>query len=514
MECGKEALRCPGQLDENDCQEPDECVPKPPGCPGYCPVECDAKEVQCPALDCKECEEAPYCLPIEVGKNGADCKTHCPKICCGEDLHHCPGGVNANGCKEEDICVAVQKGCKGVCPVYKDDCKEGEMFCPGPTCDGCKEAAECRPAAINVNGEDCDPTSASHECPICCEEDEYLCPGVEDHLGCKTENLCLEKTIGHNNETCGMESVCPCHCPPTEVCCEAGLLKNGCKKPGICVPEFISPIDGEHCTVHCPIECGENEIKCEGPFNSLGCPGEEFCKPKEKVIGEEECYCEAFCPLQCKPGEIKCPEQLDCRGCPIEETCVTAAKSVDGEACPDTSASHHCPKICNEEEGEALCSAGDDPNYPGCKGEELCMPRHLKPGTDPKEKDYCPSVSTCPMHCGANELVCPNGYDLDGCKAEDICVAIGTMWDGITACETECPPICLEDEVFCPGALMCNGCTAPSSCQEKVTGIDGAYCLTICPIYCTPEQFFVEGEADENGCKTAGYCASKQKSTV
>lgn len=118
------------------------------------------------------------------------------------------------------------------------------------------------------------------------------------------------------------------------------------------------------------------------------------------------------------------------------------------------------------------------------------------------------------MHCGANELVCPNGYDLDGCKAEDICVEIGTMWDGITACETECPPICLEDEVFCPGGLMCNGCTAPSSCQEKVIGVDGAYCVTICPIYCRPEQFYVQGESDENGCPTAGYCASMQKLTL
>ena len=267
VECKKEQTRCPGNLDANLCREPDECIVKTDSCAGYCPLECDDGHKLCPCQeDCPEKGKgtAPYCLAIEKGKNGVDCEAFCPcnPECLTESEHCCVGGSDLNGCKTEDIIVKKQmneKGefCPGICPV---ECEAGEILCKGPTqCNGCIDANTCRPEATNVNGEACDPLSASHECPIHCCEHEYLCPGIEDKVGCKTEDLCLEKTKDKDGEYCGIESVCS-PCKIDDVSCPQGFFENGCEKPPLC----ITP-PGNDCPVHCPMECGENQIQC-GPY--------------------------------------------------------------------------------------------------------------------------------------------------------------------------------------------------------------------------------------------------------
>ena len=510
MKCeeGKET-RCPGKLDANSCPEPDVCLVKTKGCAGYCPLECDEGHKLCACNEkCPE-PEAPYCLAIEKGKNGVDCEAFCPcnPECLTEAEHCCVGGLDLNGCKTEDMIVKREmdkKGefCPGICPV---ECEAGEILCQGPTqCNGCIDADTCRPEATNVNGEACDPLSASHECPIHCCEHEYLCPGIEDKVGCKTKDLCVEKTKDKDGEYCSIESVCS-PCKIDDVSCPQGWFDNGCEKPPLCITPPAPP-----CTVHCPIECGENQIQCGPYLDEEGCEKPDVCidkVPCPEPCPDGECWCPAFCPKECKTNELTCPIQKDCQGCPMEQTCVIPALSNDGEQCPDTSASHHCPLLCDEANGEVLCPAGDDSNFPGCKGEALCLARPAVPGSDPV--NLCPGHSICPRHCGPNELVCSTGLDLNGCKNEDACVPIGTMFDGKTACETECPPVCNEDQHFCPGEIMCNGCFDASTCQDKVVGLHGAHCPAACPLYCEPEKDYVEGEPDEKGCPTQGYCASR-----
>jgi hypothetical protein len=133
----------------------------------------------------------------------------------------------------------------------------------------------------------------------------------------------------------------------------------------------------------------------------------DFCVRKEirRWGTNKGTLCPGVCPPQCAHDEILCPSQLDpCDGCPTEEVCRPKHKNKNEEYCPDNSASHHCPKLCFENEvvfrginHQVLCPSYEDAL--GCKGEEQCFHRSVD-----ENSQYCPTHSVCPVQCLSNEI--------------------------------------------------------------------------------------------------------------
>merc|ERR1719355_362118 len=121
----------------------------------------------------------------------------------------------------------------------------------------------CHPKAKDTNGEFCPDDSASHNCPVSCNENEALCPGNTNALGCKGADECKEKTKDATGEYCPDTSVCHTPCKLHEISCPGGIDVTGCKKPDMCLPRGRDFSD-ELCPVHCPSECTETELMCPG----------------------------------------------------------------------------------------------------------------------------------------------------------------------------------------------------------------------------------------------------------
>jgi len=509
VECGEAELLCSGPNDGRGCKTPDLCVAKGMGtdghsCPGICPVSCQEDEIQCPkASDENGCTQAPECVAKGKDRNGLDCAGVCPLIC-EKDQLLCGGKVSDNGCQEVDICV--QKGknsnddvCSGSCPV---ECQNSEIHCVGPILpDGCKMADVCHPKAKNIEGENCPLNSASHDCAVSCSADETLCPGHANALGCKAPDACKAKTKDESGEFCPATSVCHTPCKMNEISCAGGMDVNGCKKPDECHP-MGRDNQGNLCETHCPGECNEDEVFCPGQLNSDDCKGADICTPR----GTKSCgpdvggECNGFCPVECSANEIKCSTQLDpCDCCPTEEVCRPAAKNIHGVFCDANSASHNCPMICDEQNGEVLCPGYEDEL--GCKGNSVCIKRAAD-----SEGNVCPAHSVCPIQCGGSEMLCPDGLDHTGCKNADRCLARGSNVDG-NLCPIQCPPVCNDEtQVLCTGEIQENGCTGGDVCVAKLIGNDGAQCKTICPITCEATEIKVPGGEDENGCPKEDTC--------
>ena len=105
------------------------------------------------------------------------------------------------------------------------------------------------------------------------------------------------------------------------------------------------------------------------------------------------------------------------------KVCRPAAKNIHGVFCDITSASHNCPVICDEQNGEVSCPGYEDEL--GCKGPTLCIKR-----AEDSLGNVCPAHSVCPIQCGASEMLCPDGFDHVGCKNADRCLARGSDVDG------------------------------------------------------------------------------------
>ena len=110
------------------------------------------------------------------------------------------------------------------------------------------------------------------------------------------------------------------------------------------------------------------------------------------------------------------------------------------------------------------------------------------------------------MQCAASEMLCPDGFDHDGCKNADRCLARGSDTDG-NLCSTLCPSVCNDEtEVLCPGGIKENGCKEAGVCVAKIIGNDGAQCRTACPITCDATEIKVPGGTDDNGCPKEEIC--------
>ena len=128
----------------------------------------------------------------------------------------------------------------------------------------------------------------------------------------------------------------------------------------------------------------------------------------------------------------------------------------NGEFCPTDllSASHGCPILCDDLQGEILCPTMENSN--GCKEPAECMQR-----TTDNDGEYCPAHSVCPANCQGDEIACTYGVDARGCQEATLCRAKGTDNDG-ELCIGVCPPTCGADEILTAGGIDAKGCeTAP-----------------------------------------------------
>lgn len=510
-ECTITDTVCGQPIDKDGCKQCDICVPTNPNpageytCPGFCPIECS--ELKCPKNDENGCPVQPECKPFITDNTGNKCPIQkCDCECDEPNSHICQKPADGHDCPGEEFCQPCGTSetgnpCQCTCPV---ECQNWQINCKGQkiyedtiykTCTGqdiCKEKAQ------NNQGTYCPDDSSSHNCPKTCPTHQCKCDGCETSTGCYTADTCVDKSIGHFNSYCSCVSVCPKCCPPSQYPCSTGFDENGCKKAEECIPKCKDDNGGE-CPEHCTPICNEQtQVLCKGKIDWSGCKQADTCvNIEDHVWGpgstaeDPNCIekCPGVCPKQCATNEILCPKQADpCNGCPTEEVCRIAIKGTDGVFCPGKerpnlenydvndetqrcggfiSASHNCPKLCRENEGEVLCPGLDCTDNPGCKRASVC--RNRNKGTDGYP---CSVDSICPRQCPKNYILCEyqNYYDENGCPLPAICIKREPNKYGLL-CPGYCPPVCAEDEtIFQKNERDSNGCLQASYC-EKINAV-------------------------------------------
>jgi len=303
--CHEGETLCPGHLDLLGCKEADECKALTKDhdgnfCPAtsVCHVHCRVNELSCAGgMDVNGCKKPDTCVPMGRDYEGNLCQAQCP-VQCNTDEILCAGGVNENGCKEPDVCVKrelktcgtdVGGHCSGTCPVR---CGPNEIQCASQRdCDCCPTEEVCRPKHKDINGMDCPPESASHNCPKICDAKagEVLCPAYEDHLGCKPAEVCVVKTKDKHGNDCPEHSVCPKQCLPNEILCSTGFDANDCKNPDHCIPKGTD-LDGNFCPAECPTQCdSETQSTCPGRTKANGCKENDYCVAKTVGTNGDPC---------------------------------------------------------------------------------------------------------------------------------------------------------------------------------------------------------------------------------
>jgi len=420
-ECDPETeIKCNSQTESNGCTTQETCHAKARDINGEfcadnsdshgCPIICPENEILCPAkMNILGCKDQATCYPIEKDENGNDCPASsiCPTICQPNEVS-CPGGIDENGCKKPDVCVKQERDfdgdlcpahCPGICDEsqilcegHTDDrgcmtpdtcapkgtktkgndvgdlcpghcpvnCKHGEILCSSQEdCNGCMTGEMCRPKATDNNGMFCADDSASHDCPIECDEDigEVLCPTYESVLGCKPRAMCQSRPKDSEGEFCPAHSVCEKECQSDEMLCSDGIDSRGCKNADLCIPRGRDH-DGNLCPELCPPKCAEGEYFCAGLYESNGCKGSSLCI--ERKLDANGLTCPEACPVSCSETELKVHGETDARGCLVEDSCQanecyafnTDFMGNDLNNCDvKTDTSQECQELCAETEG-------------------------------------------------------------------------------------------------------------------------------------------------------------------
>merc|ERR1711992_36334 len=297
-----EGMCCDGCVETLGCKPKGECIP-PDAVPkdnegNDCP-----KESVCPCC----CAENEICCDQGIGPDG--CKipekcepkmpecliTHCeciPGLTCEVGEICCPGHKDDKGCFEAPVC----KDC-GVKTKGEEAGCECDCFCPASCelqreiacksqigCDGCPEPEMCLPRAKNLNGVYCPEDSASHGCPLKCNEEngEVPCESEVDVLGCKPPKTCVQRDKDINGNSCPCETACPVHCPSGMVVIEGGEDALGCPMQSHCEVPAAPPVVPVESPVEPPAE--EPAIPVVAPVE----PPAEEAAPAEVPAEREE----------------------------------------------------------------------------------------------------------------------------------------------------------------------------------------------------------------------------------
>lgn len=328
----KEAVQCVQCSYDND----DNCCPMASDCPALCqPHE---QECQTPGEDESGCPFPNQCIVQERDYYGELCDVHCPGVC-NDNQILCPGDRDEEGCKESPFCVPLAKKlwgedvggwCPGFCPA---DCKDWEQLCSSvqDPCDGCPTEPECKPKALDVNGINCPPESASHGCAISCKTLdglETICAAYEDSTspGCQEKLTCLARTTGTDGGLCPSHSVCPRICASDEKQCTMGQDDNDCKLEDLCIKVPTDLDLNQPCLdFECPPVCDEEVQKyCQGNYvtNAAGqlCPQRDYCV--DRALDNNSLRCPGHCTPECAVGSVaRAQSGKDTRGCPLGPVC-------------------------------------------------------------------------------------------------------------------------------------------------------------------------------------------------
>ena len=84
----------------------------------------------------------------------------------------------------------------------------------------------------------------------------------------------------------------------------------------------------------------------------------------------------------------------------------------------------------------------------------------------------------------------------------DHIIQLGPIGNDGNACPGACPPVCAVGDMVCPGGFDANGCQMPNTCAPGAT----AECPATCPVTCPADHMHCGGGMDTNGCKMPDTC--------
>jgi len=444
----------------------------------YCQLICSVEYQFCKGTQQVDgCMESDICVPKDTDDSGALCDGNCPIMCEPTTEILCDGTIVYNGpksgCRNDDSCTEKARDVNGeYCPDNSDShgcpivCDEIHHECPTRTnADNCKEQATCTQCTKSNKGECCPQAS---DCPALCQPNEKECPTTgEDDEGCSLPPTCVVQERGYYGELCTIH--CPGVCNDNQILCPGGRDNVGCQEPASCYPlskKLWGDDVGEWCPGFCPADCKDREQLCSSVQDPCdGCPTEALCKPKAKNVNGIYCAPESAshgCSISCKTLdglETICAayEDPSSVGCKDKLTCLARNTGTDGSLCPSHSV---CPKSCDATEKQ--CAQGYDGNE--CKEEDLCIPVPI----DLSEGQPCLDFE-CPPSCKeGEEQYCQGEYKInaDGqrCPVRDYCVERALDNNNIR-CPGHCLPECGEayeakpqsgkDLRGCPVAAVC-----------------------------------------------------------
>ena len=171
----------------------------------------------------------------------------------------------------------------------------------------------CRPKAMDNNGLFCQDDSASHDCPIECDETigEVLCPTYETAIGCKPKAMCMSLPFDSEGGFCPRNSVCSKECQSEEMLCPDGVDSRGCRNAELCLPRGKDK-NGILCPELCPPKCTDSEYFCPGLIQANGCRGAALCV--ERKVDNNGLTCPDVCTILCSGREHYIPGEPDSRG--------------------------------------------------------------------------------------------------------------------------------------------------------------------------------------------------------
>ena len=183
-------------------------------------------------IDFNDCEMPEFCHPAKgpMGKEGHECPAFCPVKCDAKDLQ-CWGGMDENDCPKPDFCLSgpgkkllVKIIVKYMLSIFFTRFNVNFMLVPNSFC-------IFNVGPIGNDGKECPLT-----CPVICKSDEMWCDGGIDHNGCMMPNTCVNSKgpMGKDNVECN--AFCPVKCAPGDMQCWGGKDDYDCEMPGFCTP--------------------------------------------------------------------------------------------------------------------------------------------------------------------------------------------------------------------------------------------------------------------------------------
>ena len=363
-----------GQFDADPCLDWGGAIACPGGetcslgqCAVACQDECVAGSLRCGAGGPETCGafDGDACLEWSVPtpcEGETTCEAgacvalaDCQHECVGDARQCAPGGVQACGLFDDDVCA--DWGPATPCP-------EGQTCASGACQAEC--ADECAVGSLRCGAQGGVETCGNFDLDPCAEwSDGVPCAEAQSCSAGVCAMVCQDECVLAALR-CGDGGVQRCGQHDPDDCLEWGL---GTACPGVSVCAL------GQCVEHCQPECAEGSRRCQGDaveqcgqFDADACPEWSTstpCGAGELCSGGQ---CGAGCVPECGPGALRCSADgvqacAEVAGCARWGAIVGAGFQIGGATpCPDTTTCSNgaCAVVCADEcvPGAARCGAG------------------------------------------------------------------------------------------------------------------------------------------------------------